>query len=505
MDAEVIVVGAGPVGLMLAAELRLAGVEPLVLERLAEPSRQRRARGIGPLAAEALRRRGLGDRLVAHHPERSGEKTREHGSELDHFAWIHKIDPLRQREPDRRGVLIWQPELEAVLGEHAARLGVEVRREHTVSELAQDAGGVTLTVETPDGVSQLRTAYLVGCDGGRSTVRRLAGFDFPGTLPTMTARQARARVSSPAELPVSGRTPTGMFLHAPGIIGTFDFDEPDAVSEGPVTSAELEASVRRVAGVDVIVTDLSDGLRFTDNARQVTTYRSNRVLLAGDAAHVHSPNGGQGLNLGLMDAVNLGWKLAAEFRGHAPEGLLDTYTAERYAVGAAVLHNTRAQSALLRPGPHVDALRDIISDLMDIEEANQYFGRMLSGLSARYTYSYSSPHSHPLLGCQLPDLKVAAAGKMIDLTDLTTAGRMLLLGASNSPVVATAASWRERIDIVEIDRMDHDDLTGVLIRPDGAVAWAAAADQAPDLAELEIALTSWLGEPRILGRDKLSS
>ncbi len=494
MDTEVIVVGAGPVGLMLAAELRLAGVEVIVLERLAEPSGQRRARGIGPLAAEALRRRGLEEQLAARHPEGRTEKTREHGTEKDHFAWIHKIDPRRQLEPDRRGVLIWQPELEALLAEHAAALGVEVRREQVVAGLAQDEGGVTVTVETSYGARRLRAAYLVGCDGGRSTVRGLAGFEFPGTAPTMTARQARARVSSPAELPPPGRTPHGMFLHGPGVIGTFDYDE-SVPADGPLTPEEMQASVLRVAGVEVTLTELSDGLRFTDNARQVTQYRSGRVLLAGDAAHVHSPNGGQGLNLGLMDAVNLGWKLAAEVRGVAPAGLLDTYTAERHPVGAAVLHNTRAQSALMRPGPHVDALRDIVADLMDLGEVNQYFGRMLSGLSTRYTYPYSAPDSHPLLGCHLPDLKVTLADRTVEVATLTTSGRTLLLAATDSPVARTALGWHDRVDLVEVGQIHHGGLTSALIRPDGAVAWAAATPTAPNLVDLELALTTWLSPP----------
>ncbi|MEV0199101.1 FAD-dependent monooxygenase [Nonomuraea sp. NPDC050691] len=498
MDADVIVAGAGPVGLFLAAELRLAGARPLVLERLAEPSPWRRSRGIGPLAAEALRRRGLGERLSAYQPERGAEKAREHGSEKDHFAWIHKIDPTLQEEPGRRGVLIWQPDLEAVLGEYAAGLGVTVRREHTVTGLSPDEDGVTVTVATPTGERRLRAAYVAGCDGGRSTVRKLAGFAFPGTPPLMTARQAHAEIAAPGALPPPGRLPGGMLLHGPGGIGTFDFADTHERHEGPVTAEELRASVRRVAGVDVTITRMGDALRFTDQARQAATYRLGRVLLAGDAAHVHSPNGGQGLNLGLMDAVNLGWKLAAEALGTAPEGLLDTYTAERHPAGHAVLHNTRAQSALMLPGPHTDALRDIVAELMDIPDVNRYFGRMLSGLRTRYAFPYATPEAHPLTGTHCPDITLSPAaepGREVPLSRLTTGGRPLLFAPPGSPAVAAAAGRRDRVMVVEVTAVGHPALSAALVRPDGAVAWAGGPGTPYGSALLEAALRTWFGAP----------
>lgn len=498
VDIDVIVVGAGPVGLLLAAELRLAGATPLVLERLAEPSTQRKARGVGPLAFEALQRRGLGERLAAHQPQRSAEKAQDHGSAKDHFAWIHKIDPELQEEPDRRGALIWQPDLEAVLGEYAAALNVPVHRGHDVVAVDQDDQGVTATVRTPVGERQIRAAYLVGCDGGRSTVRTLGGFDFPGTPPLMTVRQARVEISDPERLPPSGRTSTGMLIHGPGVIGTFDFGGGPEDRQGPVTCEELQASVRRVAGTDVTITRLSDALRFTDNARQAATYRRGWVLLAGDAAHVHSPNGGQGLNLGLMDAVNLGWKLAAQVRGEAPAELLDSYTAERHPVAAAVLHNTRAQSALMQPGPHTDALRDIVSGLMDIEEVNRYFGRMMSGLAARYALPYMTPDAHPLVGYHCPDLELATAtpadgSRAARLSQFTGAGRAVLLAPTGSPEIAAAAGWRDRLEFAEVTAVDHADLTAALIRPDGAIAWATAPRRPADTGLLQTALRTWLG------------
>ncbi|WP_225729264.1 MULTISPECIES: FAD-dependent monooxygenase [unclassified Nocardia] len=436
---DVIVVGAGPVGMLLAAELKLAGADPLVIEKRDGPSGLPRARGIGPLATEALVRRGLGAELAEHDDKGRADKLRDHGSAKGHFASIFKIDQDAQEEPDRRFTLIWQAELEKILLRYARGLGVEIRYGTELTELHQDADGVT--------ANGLRADYLVGCDGGHSTVRKLAGFEFPGTPPLMTVRRVAAQVTG--ELPRPGRLDNGTLYYGGGAVATFDFDDHDRY-DGPVTAEEMQASIKRVTGADVTVMNVGDGLRFTDQARQVTDYRRGRVFLAGDAAHVHSPSGGQGLNLGLMDAVNLGWKLA-----NGRDGLLDTYHLERHPVGAAVLHNTRAQSALLRPGPHTDALRDIISDLMDIPEVVRYFGRMTSGLDTRHELPY--PMDHPLAGTYCPDLHLTYAdGRRGRLSDLTRTGGLVQIGPP---------------DIVSTGR---EDLAAALIRPDGVVAWAAA-------------------------------
>jgi 2-polyprenyl-6-methoxyphenol hydroxylase-like FAD-dependent oxidoreductase len=473
MDADVLVVGAGPVGLLLAAELRLAGATPLVLERLAEPAAERRARGIGPLAKEALGRRGLGEALAKYQSQGLADKASDHGSEKQHFAWIYKIDPALQEEPGRTGALIWQPDLERVLAGHAAELGVTVLREHEVTALEQDGEGVTVTVRTPAGERRLSAAYLVGCDGGRSTVRGLAGYDFPGTEPLMISRRAAVDLADPEKLPDPGWTPAGYFVHQSGMAATFDFDVSSWDRDQPFTAAEMQASLRRVTGADVTVTAVRDPLRFSDGARQVSAYRLGRVLLAGDAAHVHSPNGGQGLNLGLMDAVNLGWKLAATALGRAPEGLLDSYHAERHPAGAAVLHNTRAASAMLRPGPHVAAMRDILSDLLDFPDVNRYFGRMLNGLAARYRLPY--PVEHPLAGHHCPEL---AFGDGVTLAGLAARGRPLLVHVrSRRELAEAAAAWHGVVDVLEVDVIETETgtpgLSAALIRPDGAVAWAA--------------------------------
>ncbi|MEU7836108.1 FAD-dependent monooxygenase [Nonomuraea sp. NPDC049129] len=491
MDADVVVVGAGPVGLLLAAELRLAGVTPLVLDRLARPTSEPKARGIGPLAAEALRRRGLGDDLAKFQEQGLADKARDHGSEKGHFAQIHKIDPDLQEEPERIGALIWQPDLERILTEHLASLGVTVRREHEATDLDQDDSGVTLTVRTPEGERRVRAAYVAGCDGGRSTVRKLTGFDFPGTAPTSVVRRLIGDISGMERLPAPGWQPAGMFMSAPGMVATVEHDGFPEDRDVPLTGEEMRDSLLRVTGVEVEVTAVRDTLRFTDVARQAATYRLGRVLLAGDAAHVHSPNGGQGLNLGLMDAVNLGWKLAATVTGRAPDGLLDTYTAERHPVGAAVLHNTRAQSALLRPGAHAAAMRDIVSDLLDLPEVNRYFGRLLNGLGTRYDLPY--PATHPLAGRPCPDLRLTLpSGGTRALAELATSGRPLLVHAPSQPEIAqAAAAWRGALDIVEATVEDRDGLSAAFVRPDGTVAWASGPGPA-DTTTLMAAFHAWL-------------
>jgi 2-polyprenyl-6-methoxyphenol hydroxylase-like FAD-dependent oxidoreductase len=469
VDADVIVVGAGPVGLFLAAELRLGGARAVVVEKLAVPATEAKARGIGPLATEALRRRGLGPRLAEAHREGLRDFARHHGSPLGHFANIHKLVP----DPDRQGTYIWQPELERVLTDHAEALGVPILRGQEVVALEPDEDGVTaVTAER-----RLRARYLVGCDGGRSTVRRLAGFSFPGTPPLLRTIFGRVRLDG--AVPAGGRYEAGTFLRGGDLAGV---SEPAVGPEpaGPVTAAELSAAIRRVTGADVVVADLGDGRRFSDHARQADTYRRGRVLLAGDAAHVHSPSGGQGLNLGLMDAANLGWKLAAVVRGDAPDGLLDTYTRERHPAGEAVLRNTRAQSALLAPGPHVDALRDVVAELLDVPEANRYVAELLSGVNGRYEFPYPAPDP---AGRHCPDLElVDDEGTRSRLHEHTGSGRGLLLLPPSARELAACAAGR--VDVVPVTG------TGpLLIRPDGVVAWADG-----DRAALGTALTTWFGD-----------
>jgi 2-polyprenyl-6-methoxyphenol hydroxylase-like FAD-dependent oxidoreductase len=491
MDTDVLVVGAGPVGLLLAAELRLAGARVEVVERLAAPTGERKARGIGSLATEALRRRGFGSLLAEYHEQGTADFRAAHGSDKGHFAWIHKIDLVSADEPDRGYTFIWQPDLERVLGARVAELGVPVHRAHELTALAQDPDSITATLRTPAGERQVTASYLVGCDGGRSSVRKLTGFDFPGTAPYMVMRAGRVELADPSVLPPPGRRDTGQLMHGGDMLGTAEFGAFPEERDAPLTAEELTDSIRRVAGVDVTITALREPRRVVDHARQTATYRIGRVLLAGDAAHVHSPNGGQGLNLGLMDATNLGWKLAAAARGTDPKGeLLDSYTAERHPVAAAVLHNTRAQSALLAPGPHHDALRDIIADLMDLPEVNRFFAELMNGVHTRYDLPYRTGAEPELVGRHSPELAVDDTS----LYRLATAGRPVLI-TKTAEAAEAAAPWADRVEVVTATGLGRPDLAGLLLRPDGAVAWACAPGQPADLAQLRTALATWFGEP----------
>ena len=406
-------------------------------------------------------------------------------------------DPVDEEDPslrDRVGpagpyLQIPQAEVERILGQRAAELGIEVRRGVQVSGFDADEAGVTVHLE---GRGDVRAAWLAGCDGGRSLVRHLAGFEFPGTDPETTGRQAVVTVEGAERL---GRgwqhTPTGVYVYGPvpGRVRTVELDGPPAERETPVTAAEMEASLRRVSGADVRVTEVTSGTRFTDNARQATTYRRGRVLLCGDAAHVHSPFSGQGLNLGIGDAVNLGWKLAATVRGWAPEGLLDSYTSERHPIGAWVLDWTRAQVAVMRGDAYSSALRGVVTDLLGTRDGATYYVKRISGLWQRYDLG----NGHPLVGAAMPDLTLEDGTR---LSDHTRGGGALLVDlAADDRLADLAARYAGRVQLVRgrCEVADGAGLSGLLARPDGFVAWAAA-DGASDLVGLEAALKRWLGE-----------
>ena len=526
-DVDVVVAGGGPVGLMLACELRLGGASVLVLERLTEIDQTIKAGSLNVPAVEALYRRGrlpevleeqqrMREQFEAFARQRPSPKPAQAAPTpqapapapeapappppppppprfAGHFAGLFLDAALvdgtdsdfADPGPAVSGAMITQQAVETLLGRRAAELGAEVRRGVELTGFEADGEGVTVTA----GGDRIRASWLVGCDGGRSVVRRRAGFDFPGTRPEITGHQAVVEMTGSEGLRTGwNRTESGVYVFgpAPGRILTVEFDGPPGGREAPVTAAELAASLRRVAGVDVTITGVHSATRYTDNARQATTYRLGHVLLAGDAAHVHSPFGGQGLNLGLGDAMNLGWKLAAVAGGRAPERLLDSYTAERHPIGAWVLDWSRAQVALMRPEPGARALSGVVRDLIGTVSGTTYFVKRISGLWQRYDLG----HGHELAGRSAPDLPLADGTRLADhLHD----GRGLLLDLADDPEPrALARGWADRVEVVTVGGPGGPELSALLVRPDGYVAWAS---QRAGLDGLRAALTTWFGPP----------
>ncbi|MER5548540.1 FAD-dependent oxidoreductase [Streptomyces sp. NPDC002589] len=521
---DVTVVGAGPVGLVLAAELALSGVTVQILERRAEPDEAMKAGAINVPTAEALDRRGLlpaaeqvQREILARvgsfartaddqQPGEPGGGRRARESRFTgHFAgMILDADLVDWSDPDLAAHtavagarMVPQRELEELLAGHLARLGVPVVRGAEVTGLEDTGDGVRVgTTAGP-----VRTGWLVGCDGGRSTVRRLAGIDFPGTDPELTGHLAVVDIADPSMLAHGWAWSTrGAYRYGPqpGRVVTVEFDAaadlPHArlrsrggTPTAPVTLEEVQTSLRRVSGTDVTLTALrGTATRWTDNARQAATYRSGRVLLAGDAAHVHSPFGGQGLNLGVGDAMNLGWKLGAVIAGWAPEGLLDTYDAERRPLGAGVLDWTRAQIGVMRGDAKSAALREVVADLLSSRTGTTYAVKKISGVTQRIDL----PGDHPLVGRYVPDLWLSDGSRLVDHGH---GGGFLLLDRSPDGAFARlGAAWAGRVsDVTD----DHAMPTGVLVRPDGVVAWASDTTDLAAVTGLEAALHRWAGAP----------
>ncbi len=469
---DVIVAGGGPTGLMLASELRLHGVHALVLERDAEQTLVVRSLGLHARSIEVMDQRGLLERFLAH-----GQQYPLGGF----FAGIRKPSPERLDTAHPYILGIPQTTTDRLLNEHAVEVGVEIRRGCELVGLSQDEDGVT--VELADG-THLRSRYLVGCDGGRSTVRKLLGVGFPGEATkrewllgevevTMPPEELAAVVAEVRKTQLAfGVGPAGNGMHR-AVVPAESVAEDRTV---PPTIDELAQRLRVVAGTDFGVHSPRWLSRFGDATRLAERYRVDRVLLAGDAAHVHPPMGGQGLNLGVQDAFNLGWKLAAEVNGWAPDGLLDTYHAERHPVAADVLDNTRAQAELMSVDPGPQAVRRLVSELMDFEDVNRYLTEKITAIGIRYDFG----DGHDLVGRHMRDVELTRGR----LYELMHGGRGLLLDQTGQ---LSVAGWAERVDHI-VDVSEELDVPAVLLRPDGYVAWVGEDQQ-----DLLSQLPRWFG------------
>jgi 2-polyprenyl-6-methoxyphenol hydroxylase-like FAD-dependent oxidoreductase len=479
-EHAVVIVGSGPTGVMLAAELALAGVDAVVLERRAGPRIEgSRAGGLHARTLEILEQRGIADRFIS-------EGT---PMQVNSFAMTPlDISDFPTRHP--YGLALWQNRAEEILGDWAAEIGVRIEPGREVTGIAQDAAGVDVTVA--DGQS-LRAAYLVGCDGGRSVIRKAAGIEFPGWDPSISYILAEVEMTHEPEIGVQydakGTHAIGRL--ADGTIRLAIRDEQ--VETGQPTLEDLRRLLIGVRGTDYGLTGSPWMSRFTDATRQAATYRSGRVLLAGDAAHVHSPVGGQGLNIGMQDAVNLGWKLAQVVNGTSPGTLLDTYHAERHPAAARVLRTTMAQTPLTRADARVEALRERIADLLSVDEARKRFAGMMSGLDVHYDLG----EGHPLLGRPMPDLDLVTSHGPLRASTLLHQARPALVDLDR-PGGLDIAPWADRVQLVDASYDGAWEVpvigqvpapAAVLIRPDGHVAWVGDGTD----AGLPDALTTWFG------------
>ncbi|GAB4036399.1 FAD-dependent monooxygenase [Spirosoma gilvum] len=494
---DVIISGAGPVGLFLACELALANCSVLILEKAENPhsSLKRLPFGIRGLSAptiEALYRRGLLQELELHkrlkNPhQHAGQGARRqvghfagipfHDGDIDTFQW-----PYRLPGSPETSLISEMEELELVLARRAAALGVEIKRGLAITGFHQTEDEVTVRSED----QSFRSKWLIGCDGSRSIVRKTGGFDFAGTEPEFTGYSTQVDMADPEKLkPGRNTTATGMYLQSqPGYVMIQEFDGGAFHDSGkPVTLEHVQEVLRRVSGTDVTITALHAATTWTDRARQATTYRNGRVLLAGDAAHIHSPLGGQGLNLGLNDAMNLGWKLAATIHNKAPEGLLDSYYLERHPIGAQVLDWSRAQVAIMKPTPDARALNVIFRDLLTTRDGATYMAGRVWGVNTQYHLG----GNHPLVGRSVPNFEFEDGTK---IGDLMRDGLGILLDfEGNDSLKMLASEYSTQLKYRSGRVKEQLGLSALLIRPDGIVAWAA--DNEPDLQELRKSISRW--------------
>ena len=482
-DYAVVIAGGGPTGLMLAGELALAGVDVAIVERRTSQELDgSRAGGLHSRTIEMLDQRGVADRFLS-----AGQTYPSVG-----YALISlDISDFPTRHNYVLG--LWQSHIERILAGWVDELGVPILRGREVVGLAQDDSGVEVEVS---GGTALRAEYLVGCDGGRSLVRRAAGIDFPGLAPSTSWMIAEVEMDGEPEF--GFRRDSSGRQHA---MGRREEGEPIRVvltdrtvdHTGDPGMDELREALVAAYGTDYGLRSASWISRFTDMARQATSYRQGRVLLAGDAAHVHPPQGGQGLNIGVQDAVNLGWKLAQVVNGTSPESLLDTYHAERHPVGARVLHNTMAQVALSSPGERHQALRDDVAELLGMDEPRRRVAGMLSGLDIHYDLG----DGHPLLGRRMPDLDLVTADGAVRVFALLHDARAVLLNLGER-WPWDVSPWSDRVLALDAEYDGAWELpvlgqvaapAAVLIRPDGYVAWVGDGTD----TGLREALTAWFG------------
>ncbi|MEV4459424.1 FAD-dependent oxidoreductase [Microbispora sp. NPDC049633] len=513
MITDVVIAGGGPNGLMLACELSLAGVRPVVLERLPEMSEEPKANGLLGQVVRMLDRRGL------HEPLSGSPAPPQPNSAYFMFGALGLDLSLLEDSPVY-ALPVPQRRIVQVLQERAIELGVEIRREHEVVGVSQDDDAVTIDVANPGGAYRLRARYLVGADGAHSATRKLSGIGFPGvTYDRMTVLSAHVNLPEDWIDPATGalnvpghgavlpflpqRTERGGFSYAPmpghpALVSTTEWDLP--ATDAPMDLEALRASVRRVLGVDVSL-GAPDGpgphvlRRLTGgNTRVADRFADGRVFLIGDAAHVYAATGGgPGLNLGLQDAVNLGWKLAAVIRGTAPPGLLDSYEAERRLAAHRMILNAQAQSALIAPGGDVTGLRELFTELLRDQSTVQRLAELVAGADVRY--DMGEPEAHPLIGRFAPDMELHTPAGPVRLAELTRTARPLLLDLTEGASLAQALGPRhDHVDIVTA-RPQVPAPTALLLRPDCYVAWASASPE-PDSTEIEAlraAVHRWFG------------
>ena len=495
---DVIISGGGPVGLFLACELALAKCRVLILEKVEDPHAPLKQfpfgiRGLSAPTIEALYRRGLLEELELHkrvknpHAIPATTQGPPPPRQAGHFAGIsfyeNNIDTAQWQHvlpgsPETH-LLTEMRELEIVLTRRALALGVEIRRGQAVTGFHQTTNGVRVQA----GDQSFHSKWLVGCDGSRSVVREAGGFDFAGTEPEFTGYSVQVNMADPEKLrPGRNLTPSGLYLQSqPGYFGIQDFDGGAFHQSGkPITLEHVQTVLRRISGTDVTLTALHMATTWTDRARQATAYRNGRVLLAGDAAHIHSPLGGQGLNLGLGDAMNLGWKLAATIHGKAPEGLLDTYYTERYPIGAQVLDWSRAQVAIMKPERGARAMYAIMQDLANTRDGATYIASRIWGVFTHYPLE-----GHPLAGHSVPDFTFTAGAR---LGAFMHDGQWILLDFDGNAALSTWAR-EEGIRYITGQAEDRLGISAALIRPDGIMVWIA--DGIPHVNELRQAAARW--------------